>query len=87
MTDTFDCQLCDKSFSLKKNLIQHMAVHSDALPVLCKICGERFKWRSGLKSHMEDVHGHGDNKDDLDEKDDDKKKSSSTPRKSLSPEH
>ena len=52
----YDCSKCDFSTLLVKYLKEHEKSHSDELPYPCTICGERFRWRSGLKRHKEKKH-------------------------------
>ena len=55
----YDCDKCDFSMKLIKYLKEHEKSHlkkKDKLPYECKLCGERFLWRSGLKRHREKVH-------------------------------
>ena len=33
-----------------------MKVHVGDLPFKCSLCGEKFKWRSGRKIHMQAKH-------------------------------
>ena len=41
---------------LKEHEKSHLKKDSK-LPYECKLCGERFLWRSGLKRHKEKKHG------------------------------
>ena len=55
----YDCKKCDFSTKLIKYLKEHEKSHlkkNEDLPYGCKICGERFLWRSGLKRHREKKH-------------------------------
>ena len=55
----YDCKKCDYSTKLMKYLKEHEKSHlkkNDDLPYECKLCGERFLWRSGLKRHREKKH-------------------------------
>ena len=50
------CSVCNKTFQRTKYLNEHMKVHFEDLPFKCSLCGERFKWRSGCKIHMQAKH-------------------------------
>ena len=55
----YDCKKCDFSTKLVKYLKEHEKSHlkkDEKLPYECKICSERFLWRSGLKRHREKKH-------------------------------
>ena len=55
----YDCKKCDFSTKLIKYLKEHEKSHlkkTDKLPYECKICGDRFLWRSGLKRHRDKKH-------------------------------
>ena len=40
----------------KKNLDQHMVLHSEDLKEVCKTCGKTFHWRSSLRVHIQVKH-------------------------------
>ncbi|KPJ07590.1 hypothetical protein RR48_11146 [Papilio machaon] len=49
----FKCSLCDKSFSMHCNLVNHQMVHSEERPVYdCEICGKGFLFAANRKRHM-----------------------------------
>ena len=50
----FACQVCDKKFAHKSNLVQHQATHTDVRNFKCSICpeGRSFKTKSHLSRHM-----------------------------------
>ena len=55
----YDCEKCDYSTKLMKYLKEHEKSHlkkDGKLPYECKLCGERFLWRLGLKRHRENKH-------------------------------
>ena len=50
----FACQICDKKFARKSDLVKHQATHSDVRSFKCSICpdGRFFKTKDGLRNHM-----------------------------------
>ena len=50
----FACQICDKKFAVKSNLVRHQATHSDVRSFRCSICpeGRFFKTNYCLSKHM-----------------------------------
>ncbi len=55
--ETFDCQLCGKSFKQTGNLNQHVQkVHLKILPYACNLCDYRTAYQSMLEDHVNAVH-------------------------------
>ena len=52
----YDCEKCNFSTQLIKYLKEHEQSHQDELLHSCDICGEKFRWRSGVKRHKEKKH-------------------------------
>lgn len=52
----FTCDLCQKSFSQKITLIQHLNSHSKIKPYRCEDCGLNFKQNSSLFKHRKQKH-------------------------------
>ena len=48
----FKCKDCNKTYTGKKSLDQHMVLHTEVLKEVCKKCGKRFHWRSSLRVHI-----------------------------------
>ena len=47
------CELCEKSFSIKGNLNQHMkSVHEGIKDHKCELCGKYFSSKQNLKCHL-----------------------------------
>ena len=52
----FKCKDCNKTFTEKKSLDQHMVLHTEVLKEVCEKCGKRFCWRSSLRVHIRVKH-------------------------------
>jgi hypothetical protein len=48
----WQCQLCEKSYTTKHNLVTHILDHNGIKPHLCMVCGKYFKQLSHLNTHM-----------------------------------
>ena len=53
-----NCDVCDKKFLCKDDLVKHLRVHSSETPYACteSDCGDKFKYFRQFKSHMVDAH-------------------------------
>lgn len=47
----YTCDHCDKTFMLKSRLIKHMAVHTEAIPLICTICDDVYSTHKYLVTH------------------------------------
>ncbi|KAH9380768.1 hypothetical protein HPB48_008850 [Haemaphysalis longicornis] len=46
------CEVCQKRFSRKRDLVLHMRVHTGEKPYKCDVCDRRFAQRSAFTSHL-----------------------------------
>ena len=55
----FECDLCDKSYLGKDDLVKHMRwKHSkEKVKLNCKLCTSKFQYNSTLVRHMKKIHG------------------------------
>ncbi|XP_023226573.1 zinc finger protein 850-like [Centruroides sculpturatus] len=51
----FKCDKCDIKFTLKKNLLRHVAAHNSEKSFICKYCGKQFLTLASQKKH-ERIH-------------------------------
>ena len=42
----FVCDLCNKSFSKRTSLVEHMLIHTGEKPHVCEVCNKSFRQRS-----------------------------------------
>ena len=49
---SFQCTICQKSFTQKSHLTVHERIHSGAKPHMCSVCGKQFSVKSNLKKHL-----------------------------------
>jgi len=52
----YKCELCDKTFKLNKQLLQHSREIHGRVKLLCPLCPKFFKKNSSLESHIKAIH-------------------------------
>ncbi|XP_078536384.1 uncharacterized protein LOC144822549 [Lissotriton helveticus] len=48
----FHCNICEKSFTQKGNLLQHQSVHTGEKPYHCTVCSKPFSQKANLVRHQ-----------------------------------
>ncbi|XP_078538973.1 uncharacterized protein LOC144823904 [Lissotriton helveticus] len=48
----FHCNICEKSFTQKGNLLQHQSVHTGEKPYHCNVCSKPFSQKANLVRHQ-----------------------------------
>lgn len=51
------CELCNKTFPYKHDLLRHLQTHTDERGYACDACEKKFKTRDNLRNHSLEVHG------------------------------
>ena len=51
-TKSYNCDVCDKSWAYKSELIRHMQVHSGKKDFQYYVCGKYFARNTNLKKHL-----------------------------------
>ncbi|KAJ8704929.1 hypothetical protein PYW08_012249 [Mythimna loreyi] len=50
------CEVCGKSFTVRKSLVEHLNLHLGVRPHVCKDCGATFIYSAALFTHRRLVH-------------------------------
>ena len=50
-----DCEVCGKSVK-KSRKKEHMRVHTGEKPYVCELCGELFRYRTNMTTHVKNIH-------------------------------
>nr|XP_029717208.1 zinc finger protein 543-like [Aedes albopictus] len=56
-TEGKPCPDCGKMFKTQARYYHHVKSHSELMEFGCQICGKNFTRRTGLRRHLEQVHG------------------------------
>ena len=50
------CKICDKTGKQKVNIKTHAEIHVQGMSYSCNVCRKSFSTRSGLRTHINDIH-------------------------------
>merc|ERR1712062_57961 len=56
LTKRFKCNQCQKDFSSKENLIEHVEGVHEGVEFQCDQCSKTYTYRNGLHDHIQSVH-------------------------------
>merc|ERR1711874_734776 len=48
----YSCQHCEKTYSLRKSLVNHMTIHTGVKIHSCHHCSKNFSWKDILYKHL-----------------------------------
>lgn len=52
----FNCEVCEKVFTVKSNMLRHRKTH-DGTKFSCDLCSKIFMRRDNLARHVQEKHG------------------------------
>lgn len=59
ISSSFNCTVCDRTYSHKKTLVRHQQFECQKEPKFeCPLCGKKCKLKSNLKQHFFRVHSN-----------------------------
>ena len=53
---SFECEECGRTFKLRRSLMSHKRIHTEAKPFTCDVCPKSFFHSSALKVHRKRKH-------------------------------
>mgnify|MGYP001339042283 FL=1 len=56
LTKRYKCHQCEKDYTKKCKLLDHVQIVHEGLPIKCKHCPKTFNSKPGLYFHMKSVH-------------------------------
>ena len=58
LANSYDCDICGKSFKFQKYLNKHKKLHNSEKAIICDICGKSFTVQRYMARHKKEAHGH-----------------------------
>ena len=47
----YSCEVCNRAFSRKSDIIRHQRLHSGERPYVCDVCNKAYSYKSNLIKH------------------------------------